>query len=387
MLANILQYNEMAQGVNPMPFLTNNPSNTEMSVMAESNFIEVPRKSQARKCIFTCKECGGTFTGGYKQIYCTPCRRIVRSRRERWNNTPKYCRLEIEILCKRCNKAFLIKSWNQIYCSKACRCPVAIRKPRIPVIKKLPPIRLIDKISKEKLNELYVEQKSTIAKCAIELNIGVNSVSRLLKQYNIPTLKRGHISKWAGYKCQECGKEFISKGGTQKYCSRKCYNESNRMNKVCETCGKIFTVQLSFKNQKYCSRKCVHKARKGVRIAPHTEFKKGVHYSIATEFRKGENMGVDHPNWKGGLSSIYDKLRKDDKYKIWRNQVYVKDYWTCQECGIHCEKGNIIAHHIEAFKDYPELRFDISNGITLCRACHLNTHRGEMDYAIGIASA
>lgn len=33
------------------------------------------------------------------------------------------------------------------------------------------------------------------------------------------------------------------------------------------------------------------------------------------------------------------------------------------------------AHHLYSWKSYPLLRFDIDNGITLCKKCHINFHK------------
>ena len=103
-----------------------------------------------------------------------------------------------------------------------------------------------------------------------------------------------------------------------------------------------------------------------------TKFKKGQkpNGGFKTRFKNGK----DHPLWKGGVSLLYDKIKQTCEYKLWRDTIYKRDYWHCQLCGKHCEKENIIAHHKKSFSDYPELRFDVNNGITLCRNCHAKIH-------------
>jgi len=56
----------------------------------------------------------------------------------------------------------------------------------------------------------------------------------------------------------------------------------------------------------------------------------------------------------------------------WKRAIYKRDNLTCQHCGkTHC---TINAHHIKSAKDYPDLRYDINNGICLCEQCHKQVH-------------
>jgi 5-methylcytosine-specific restriction endonuclease McrA len=81
--------------------------------------------------------------------------------------------------------------------------------------------------------------------------------------------------------------------------------------------------------------------------------------------------GETHPFWKGGVTPIYKKIRKSPQYITWRTDVFERDNYTCIHCG---QKGGVLnADHIKPFSQYPELRFDLNNGRTLCKPCHRKT--------------
>lgn len=70
--------------------------------------------------------------------------------------------------------------------------------------------------------------------------------------------------------------------------------------------------------------------------------------------------------------------RRSAPYIAWRNSVFSKDNYTCQGCGDHNYPGRggsvyLEAHHIKSWASYPELRYEVSNGITYCRDCHKET--------------
>jgi len=80
------------------------------------------------------------------------------------------------------------------------------------------------------------------------------------------------------------------------------------------------------------------------------------------------------PNWKGGTTSKYEIIRSSVEYKLWRKSIMERDKWTCIWCGYRSQgNGDIHADHIKPFALFPELRFAIDNGRTLCKECHKTT--------------
>lgn len=79
--------------------------------------------------------------------------------------------------------------------------------------------------------------------------------------------------------------------------------------------------------------------------------------------------GQGNHRWKGGITSENQKIRHCLEYKIWRRAVFERDNYHCIWGGKE-HGNNIQADHIKPFAEYPELRFAIDNGRTLCIECH-----------------
>lgn len=101
----------------------------------------------------------------------------------------------------------------------------------------------------------------------------------------------------------------------------------------------------------------------------------------AAKLRAGEN----NCNWKGGVTKLAEQIRKCFKYRQWRSDIFERDNYTCQECGI---RGTFLeAHHIKEFSKIMaenniktleqalacEELWNINNGQTLCKECHKKT--------------
>lgn len=89
--------------------------------------------------------------------------------------------------------------------------------------------------------------------------------------------------------------------------------------------------------------------------------------------RRVDTSGENHWNWKGGITPKSKKERNSKDYKVWRSAVFKRDNYTCQMCGKRGVKLN--AHHKRSWAEYPDLRYSVDNGITLCERCHKDVHR------------
>lgn len=65
--------------------------------------------------------------------------------------------------------------------------------------------------------------------------------------------------------------------------------------------------------------------------------------------------------------------RRCAEYKTWRKSVFERDNYTCQVCGARGVKLN--AHHRKQYAFFPDLRYSLNNGVTLCVPCHKAVHR------------
>jgi hypothetical protein len=80
------------------------------------------------------------------------------------------------------------------------------------------------------------------------------------------------------------------------------------------------------------------------------------------------------------LIKDWDKYVGYDRHSAasrrWSREVRSRDGFICQKC--FSVKGKLHAHHIKSWKDNEVLRFDVSNGITLCIPCHKLEHKDDI---------
>lgn len=69
----------------------------------------------------------------------------------------------------------------------------------------------------------------------------------------------------------------------------------------------------------------------------------------------------------------------DPAYKKWRQDVAKRDGFKCRWPNCN-SKSKLQFHHIKRWADYPNLRFDVNNGITLCRKHHDKIWGREEEY-------
>jgi 5-methylcytosine-specific restriction endonuclease McrA len=167
--------------------------------------------------------------------------------------------------------------------------------------------------------------------------------------------------------CLYCGKEFYVYRSLQKtkYCSMECYQKSNdckiKKDFIPWNKGTTGLVKAWNKGKKLNKeeRRKISEARKG--IPNLSKGKKRPHCS-----------GEKHWNWIKDRTKLKKKQeRNDSAYKEWRRKVLERDNYKCVICGEkYTKEYKLVVHHILPWRDYPEERYNINNGITLCQAHH-----------------
>ncbi len=230
-------------------------------------------------------------------------------------------------------------------------------------------------IPKEKLINLY--KKTGTKKIAQKLGISKQCVLRNLEEYNIKKRKRGPPKKLPEYwkKALRTPKSVPAWNKNQtKYNNDSIKRTSDKLkgSKNIHWRPEIHTGE-----KVKCACGCGRKRLKYDKRGRERKYIQG--HNKEGQFKMGQTTGEKSNNWKGGITSENEKIRKSKRYNIWREKVYKKDDYICQ-IGKKKTK-NIVAHHIKPFADYPSLRFEVSNGVTLCRSCHLKLHKGVISNA------
>lgn len=95
-------------------------------------------------------------------------------------------------------------------------------------------------------------------------------------------------------------------------------------------------------------------------------------YLIPAENNSHAILSFNKPH-EGSELSYEERVlaRSIPGYSKWVEEVKRLADYTCVKCG---SKDNVVAHHINNYRDFPEGRTDVKNGACLCEQCHYLFH-------------
>lgn len=205
------------------------------------------------------------------------------------------------------------------------------------------------------------------------------------------------VQKIAAKKIGVSHEDYIERIKTEKWCTKcKSWKPFNKFNKdnsrgdklatKCHYCTRSKNPYASLKGRDSTFKGKSHTPQAKKLISEKNSGKtspmKGKKHTLETRIkiskmlRDRSKKGKESHSYKDGKLEERKGQRFSRNYKRWRFDVFSRDEFTCQNCGDN-RGGNLNAHHIKPFSDYPELRFKVSNGITLCEPCHKKEHEAK----------
>jgi len=167
-------------------------------------------------------------------------------------------------------------------------------------------------------------------------------------------------------------KHSFNKG--RKHPNRKRYAKGiTPIHKECQFCKEPFVTNCFMPNKKFCSLSCSAKNR----VQP-SGWKQSEKQKEMMRAKTGDN----HPRWIKDRTKLKDdhRDRGGSLHREWSRRVKERDVWKCCMSNTDC-KGRTESHHILSWKEYPELRYEVNNGITLCHFHHPRKREDEIKLA------
>lgn len=84
------------------------------------------------------------------------------------------------------------------------------------------------------------------------------------------------------------------------------------------------------------------------------------------------NTGENNINWKYTKTDEERKKKRTSSFDIeFKRKVLKRDKYKCCCCN---KNKKLVVHHLDGYDNFKELRYEVSNGITMCEDCHDNFH-------------
>lgn len=228
--------------------------------------------------------------------------------------------------------------------------------------------------------------------------------------------------------CEQCGKDVWIIPSKLKFknhfCDTTCKNNWLKVNVPksknspiykqveinCDYCGVQYTVppfEIERSTHHFCCRehKYLHTKEKELRVGENNHNYKGGEVKLncvwcGEEFNKerksynvAKNKGIENTLacckehaylYRRKITREKEELRLIEEngfiprvsdYGLlleWTKEIFKRDNYTCTVCG--AKRGSKHGHHLHSYLAHPELRYDVNNGVLMCKDCHREFH-------------